>query len=1193
MTAVHHEVIDLSNLGQQPTAVETLTSTASLSGTGNKDDRYLAYHHLSSAEAQRRLLAAAEDVLSEKIDDRSKESPESSAALHRGCAISVLCALSLIAFFIYVQLEGSPYQWRATGALIEACLLLIAAGWNVWIQHREKRLAEVEVKMRIQAILESVKTYGLSRKSDLRHATSIPTVSIARVIRDETIQLVPFNLVVEDDIVQMAFGDTAPCRLVFVYSHLDKTPRSAQTSFVLHKGQMLRPSLFGLPGDTSMTPTLSQTEGQYYFRATETPVKDTLKAALHFKRPQTLFAQQLGVIQRYQLLHAVCVVFGAALLVNVLRYAIKASSDPSLRNQGVELLLVLQVYAVLPLLPFAAYSMYVIARSYGNAQILSLFDALQTSGTEFEDTEDVDEFDAAPPPTKELGLDWALVWKRFRQQFLNLDVTFLARTTGLISSLASTTVICAVDREGTISLPVPSVEQLFFFDEFGEPVVLDLTEDNLDHIMKFEDRHWQSYLGSLKPLGLNLLLNTDCGAAVGKTRFDHHRKSNAMHVHGHLMAARQACLCQIGRSIGFSADAVRNFVSIKALHCFMPYGNLVADVPDYHAETPSMLSQIFREMTSETHQMFSEGSLEVILRLCCDYWNGRGLGIIDQNTEKKMLDFYQNSIISDTEIVAYSYRPLPNAQSSPLLQKGRSKQEAIYIELDVHDSLLRADSIEDITPALANDTSRSWRAAKASKRRNVTTSANELQVSEKLAYAQMLKNQTFLSMASLAFQPKPNIINFIEDVGLAGIRFVYFSSAPERESKAYGERLGLDVDWNSCILLSSGDGETPGYRELHDIKARLPRGVENIREHIEHVDDVPLHVPLFAECEPSSVREMIRIFQEHGEVVCCVGSSLNEMNVECFAMADISIAIDPLAVLKSRHAPSASPLSPLNLGAALISSPCAFSLHSDTSVYSLSQIIRDARVIIQNAAQVVAFYLACQVCMSVTMIASFCLLLPPVFTGYQMMWMLWILLPPLALSFLFSPHGSQIMTVMPAKNQDHLKDRRRFFTYFVIRFSFPVLVSVAFFAVSLSYFVGESAISRFSAHSWLNLTVNDQWALLYAQNCTMIVFIVHIVTISASFLHRTSDFKRYPPYRNKVWMAMAVACLALQFVFTGVSLGPHGPYNLSMLPWWLYLVSLVPGPALTLAIQEIVKVHDRREWDRSQKRSKLEFNTKL
>ena len=95
------------------------------------------------------------------------------------------------------------------------------------------------------------------------------------------------------------------------------------------------------------------------------------------------------------------------------------------------------------------------------------------------------------------------------------------------------------------------------------------------------------------------------------------------------------------------------------------------------------------------------------------------------------------------------------------------------------------------------------------------------------------------------------MINFVEDLGLAGIRFVYFSPAPERESKAYAERLGLEIDWNSCIILSK-DTTGKGYLALHDMKAQLPRGVGTIREHIKNVDDVPLQVSLFAECEPQT-----------------------------------------------------------------------------------------------------------------------------------------------------------------------------------------------------------------------------------------------------------------------------------------------------------------------------------------------------
>jgi hypothetical protein len=87
-------------------------------------------------------------------------------------------------------------------------------------------------------------------------------------------------------------------------------------------------------------------------------------------------------------------------------------------------------------------------------------------------------------------------------------------------------------------------------------------------------------------------------------------------------------------------------------------------------------------------------------------------------------------------------------------------------------------------------------------------------------------------------------------------------------------------------LLSSPDGKGHGYLELQDIKAQLPRGVENVRSHLLNVDDIPLHVSLFAECSSQSMKEMVKIFQEFGEVVCCIGSSLNHSHTNAFALVD-------------------------------------------------------------------------------------------------------------------------------------------------------------------------------------------------------------------------------------------------------------------------------------------------------------------
>lgn len=107
---------------------------------------------------------------------------------------------------------------------------------------------------------------------------------------------------------------------------------------------------------------------------------------------------------------------------------------------------------------------------------------------------------------------------------------------------------------------------------------------------------------------------------------------------------------------------------------------------------------------------------------------------------------------------------------------------------------------------------------------------------------------------------------------------------------AFAERLGLETDWNSCILLSNADDDNcgTGYLQTHDIKAQLPRGIDQIRPHLEDVDDIPLHVSLFAECTPHATTEMIRIFQENGEVVCCIGNALNAKNTTSFALVSVS-----------------------------------------------------------------------------------------------------------------------------------------------------------------------------------------------------------------------------------------------------------------------------------------------------------------
>ncbi|KAI8393407.1 uncharacterized protein BYT42DRAFT_550947 [Radiomyces spectabilis] len=131
----------------------------------------------------------------------------------------------------------------------------------------------------------------------------------------------------------------------------------------------------------------------------------------------------------------------------------------------------------------------------------------------------------------------------------------------------------------------------------------------------------------------------------------------------------------------------------------------------------------------------------------------------------------------------------------------------------------------------------------------------------------------------------------------------------------------------------------------------------------------------------------------------------------------------------------------------------------------------------------------------------------------------------------------------------------------------------------------------FGASGWFHWTHEEQWAVLYGQNFMLIVFVWYLAWISLSFLHRTSSLREFWPTKNKIWIGAFFSSIALQFVFCAVSLY-DGPFPLSRIPWYVYFLGLI-WPVIVVPVQELVKLHDEKEFTRFQKRSKLEFSTKL
>lgn len=137
----------------------------------------------------------------------------------------------------------------------------------------------------------------------------------------------------------------------------------------------------------------------------------------------------------------------------------------------------------------------------------------------------------------------------------------------------------------------------------------------------------------------------------------------------------------------------------------------------------------------------------------------------------------------------------------------------------------------------------------------------------------------------------------------------------------------------------------------------------------------------------------------------------------------------------------------------------------------------------------------------------------------------------------------------------------------------------------------SAAFGGFGQHGWLHWSHEQQWGVLYAQNFMLICFVWCLAWMSPSFLHRTFSIIHSIPFKNKVWMGAFVLSIVLQFCFCAVSLA-HGPFRLDSIPWYVYFLGFI-WPLVLLPIQEVVKMHDNKEFTRFQKRSKLEFSTKV
>ncbi|XP_045771740.1 transmembrane protein 94 isoform X3 [Maniola jurtina] len=1248
----------------------------------------------------------------------------------------------------------------AQGYLLwEALFLFILLVINIVIAINEEYLYKNEIPHRVKKVLETLDQAiekCLWKEHHYPHlcAPFSPCVILQWTYRDGVIVNLPWALLVEGDIIVLRPGQEVP-------GHCQGLQPGDPELFF---GQIF------LSGSQSKehfsAPRVRTPHPNKAYKMCETPYLKNLKLALSqaTARPVTVFEKQ-RYLCTVKILEGIVlpVVVSLVLAASAARHVARLPGAP----HWSEVYLLQPAAASVPLLQIFFPLAWVTLNCYGLARFKLLSETRQIytrpkSCSISEEATDpliqaLSESNLKVDSLRSLG-------KTFWNILLGRE-DMVARTANIVHVLGSLSALCCVDKKGILSWPNPTAEKVFFLrnssptsqnssktslvdsmghqsqsnlDQIGdtkpnpEPStiveVLDLTHDqNAPFRVEFDEQRWRTHLARLKPLGLAALLNT-CAEAPRHTyaHFCAHLTCEAHYSEDLVPVTNRRCLCELAKQIGFT-DSVINSYNVQ--ECLAVFRHLQADtirretrfVRSLHLSTrvkvplPHMLAVLVKEHSNQL-QMLTQGTADIILDSCVDYWNGSDLTPISPSDRKKIIDFYQRNSLT-AYCTAFAYKPLTRGISSALAQQ--------YLELP-------ADSRSLYAPH-----SNQWPDAPALHFHSTDSLLfNEItddDVSDADGYFDMQCNQVFIGMVTMQYQAQSDMVELIERLERACIRFVHFSKENELRSRVFSEKMGLESGWNCHISLMSdrpGSGNissskalsmsAPGAINLvhttvkfndeikktrhsltthqglklqrgsvatsqastdsllHDDapdtaesppdacrslscltdstdhsaplnfdmsnRAKLPRGIENIRPHIEQVDNVPLLVSLFTDCTANSVHRMIQIMQDYGEVVCVMGSAANCQNMEVFMQADASIAVEPLyPVLCQKMPPYQVPqpcIGPIDLARSLNSVPCSLSLKSkwqtqpyanycntemaraaDVSLFALITMSRHFTMCLWNTTQ----FWICSACfLSLIQVVSVMCFGVGALTVGGATWGA-LVGAVLASALGFAPPPSALMLRAATRPALSFSPRMALFIFWCYACKFlPSVVSILLLhGLTLRSFCEQIADFTNSTSCWLIYPVNvgnscvgssqdlslKSWqgwgdefydGLYLAQHITLALVTLHLIIISLSFVHRHSSIWQRRFWSNRVWSTRVVLLIIIQGIASGLLLrGTYGTCD----AWGACALRYRPPGALCGAyaaslllvflLNELIKWQEIKADARNQRRARLDFGTKL
>ncbi|KAF5293602.1 hypothetical protein FQA39_LY03087 [Lamprigera yunnana] len=1276
---------------------------------------------------------------------------------------------------------------------IQGLFIVILVVTNVTMEVRDNKLRHCEISRRIKGIIVKLKTEISKIKWEAHNYPNLlqpysPCITLQWTYRDGNLVNLPWALLVKDDIILMRPGQISP-------GYCEALDKNAEYP-LLHAREVYGPSIQNANKFFS-TPKYRKPVENKKYRVLETPYLNNLKITLEqaLDRPSTIQNQQRHFIMIQIIEH---ILFPLLLIltciINGVRYAFTDSFNKT--NDWMTIFILIPIAIGLPLLPLVFTLAWNVLNYYGIARFKHIFEMAlylpPKENLEYQDNDEICKF--------YVHCNYKTILHNFVQVFKG-DQDILVRSANILHVLGALTALCCVDKKGILSWPNPTAEKVFFLHNtdtlsqesslahLGDlnadadslhatsdsihnnddlfrtvPEVLDLTHDqNHPFKLQFDDTRWKKYLNSLKPLGLAILLNT-CNVQTQESysTFCSHITCEAMYNENLIPVANRRCLCELAKEIGFLDQAEKIFSLEQQLSSFRHLQNETARRDNKFARSlhlttklkfqfPHMFAVVIKELSSGSMQLLSQGTADMILDACVDYWDGHDLCPLTNSDRKKIQDFYQRCSLT-AYCTAFAYRPLHKKVGEKLGKmylELPSDSQHLYLSHHSPTSMncdCRAILEPRIKPALGHF----YSTDSLLYNDNPGSDASDVESCFK-----MQCNQVFIGMVSMQYQVLHDMVQLIEQLETACIRFVHFSKENELRSRVFSEKMGLESGWNCHISLlsersrhESGPSEcwanngtvrvssptdmprhvrytnrkmcspTSERRPFFDVdstidsmkvlsysapsainveqsvvkfdiehepltmhiyenedtdkdgsqtsqlpcaevnsttthewqsmscltdsteqsapinfdlsnRAKLPKGIDNIRPHIENIDNVPLLVSLFTDCTASNTKEMIRIMQDYGEVICVMGSSANYDSVGIFMQADASIAVEPLypqvcQKINTLSAVENGSISPVGLSQCLNSIACSLSIKREDPL-SIIYLIIEARhymmltwntgnkihflLLIGNGVFTVQFWLCSCVSLSAMQLLTIALMLPALLTTGQVLWICVCIIPILSISFMGTSVDKDMMKKPQGRKQATLNYEMATFILWCYGAKFlpMTLFVVASYAGTLIGFCNELCkIHNCTCQYYYlpkdeldasNKQIDYMLNVPVAQNFSMIIILLHLLAISVSFVYRHYSFWRKSPHHNIFWVIVLVALLILQGAFSCIHLNSsisENEYYLGYcaIPYYTLIFGFV-SPIITFVINEIIKREEIKANLRHQRRVRLDFGTKL